>query len=125
MRLTPAQVQMIVRTVCDHAGPAAHTYLFGSRLDDHARGGDVDLFVEAPEPMPLLDRARLQLALETRLELPVDVIVHSPGAPVSPFQQLARLRAQPLSDTSTTEFEATTLGSCLAPLNPACEGPTP
>lgn len=97
MRLTPAQVQIILGTVQDYAGSSAQTSLFGSRLDDQARGGDVDLFVETPAPMSLLDRARLQLALETRLELPVDVIVHSPEAPVSPFQQLARLRAQPLS----------------------------
>jgi hypothetical protein len=38
----------------------------------------------------------LQLDLETRLGLPVDLVVLGPGAPVSAFQQLARARAKPL-----------------------------
>lgn len=97
MRLTPAQVQTVVRIVSEHAGDAARTYLFGSRLDDRARGGDIDLLVETAVSMPLLERARLQLDLETQLGLPVDVIVQGRGTPVSPFQQLARARAQPLS----------------------------
>jgi predicted nucleotidyltransferase len=96
MRLTPAQIQTVLRTVAEHAGDSAATYLFGSRLNDQARGGDLDLLVETARPMPLLERARLQLDLETRLGLPVDVIVHGPGTPVSTFQQLVRARAQPL-----------------------------
>jgi predicted nucleotidyltransferase len=87
----------VLRTVAEHAGDSAATYLFGSRLNDQARGGDLDLLVETAAPMSLLERARLQLDLETQLGLPVDVIVFGPGTPVSPFQQVARARAQPLT----------------------------
>lgn len=96
IRLTPDQVQTVLRIVAKHAGDSAATYLFGSRLDDQARGGDLDLIVETAAPMPLLERARLQLDLEDQLGLPVDLIVQGPDAPVSSFQQLARARAQPL-----------------------------
>lgn len=98
MRLTPAQIQTVLRIVSDHVGQSARTYLFGSRLDDRARGGDLDLLVETANatPMPLLERARLQLELETQLGLPVDLIVHAHGTVASSFQQLARARAQPL-----------------------------
>lgn len=97
MRLTPAQVQTVLRIVAEYAGDSARTYLFGSRLDDQARGGDIDLLVETTAAMPLLERARLQLDLETQLGLPVDLIVQGGGTSVSPFQQLARARARPLS----------------------------
>ena len=97
MRLTPAQVQTVLHIVAEHAGDAACTYLFGSRLDDRARGGDIDLLVETAASMSLLERARLQLDLETQLGLPVDLMVQGGGTPASPFQQLARARARPLS----------------------------
>ncbi|MBK1619495.1 hypothetical protein CKO42_13825 [Lamprobacter modestohalophilus] len=96
MRLTPIQIEAILRIVSEHAGQSARTYLFGSRLDDRARGGDLDLLVETATPMPLLERARLQLDLETQLGLPVDLIVDDHDRAASPFQQLARARAQPL-----------------------------
>ncbi len=43
MRLTPAQITTILDTVRKVAGPDARVRLFGSRLDDHARGGDIGL----------------------------------------------------------------------------------
>ena len=101
MRLTSAQIQTVLRIVSEHAGDSACTYLFGSRLDDQARGGDIDLLVETAASMPLLERARLQLDLETQLGLPVDLIVQGRDAPVSSFQHLARARAQPLSRPTT------------------------
>ncbi len=96
MRLPPDPLQTALRTVAEHAGAEAATDLFGSRLDDQARGGDLDLLVEAETPMSLLARAHLQLDPETQLGLPVDVVVMGPGTPVSGFQQLARACGQHL-----------------------------
>ncbi len=96
MRLIPEQVQTVLQTISEHAGRSASACLFGSRLDDQARGGDVDLFVETASPLTLLERARLRLDLENRLGLPVDLLVHRRGTPISPFQQIARSRSMPL-----------------------------
>ena len=46
MRLTPTQARIIGETVRSMLGPGARVRLFGSRTDDTARGGDIDLFVE-------------------------------------------------------------------------------
>lgn len=47
MRLTTHQQETVCRVIRDHFGPDAHITLFGSRADDSARGGDIDLLVES------------------------------------------------------------------------------
>jgi len=51
-------------------------WLFGSRLDDHKKGGDVDLYVETA-PHPLMNELRCKVQLEEALDMPVDLIVRS------------------------------------------------
>lgn len=46
MRIPPNQSRIIRETVAEMFGPGARVFLFGSRLDEAARGGDIDLFVE-------------------------------------------------------------------------------
>ena len=70
MRLQPAARQAIARTVAQVLGNDAQVRLFGSRLDDAARGGDVDLhisLVKAP-PNPAWDCAKLSVALQRQLD---------------------------------------------------------
>lgn len=50
MRLSETQKQAIIESVRTAFGPAAKTYLFGSRIDDRKYGGDIDLLVEVPMP---------------------------------------------------------------------------
>ncbi len=51
MRLTTDQAQAIHHFAQEIAGEAASVLLFGSRLDDHAKGGDVDLLLQVPDPV--------------------------------------------------------------------------
>ena len=50
MRLTPSQIDVIKRTAIEFLGPDARITLFGSRVHDQQKGGDVDLYVEVPQP---------------------------------------------------------------------------
>jgi uncharacterized protein len=100
MRLTSDQVLTILGTASRVSGGHALVYLFGSRLDDRARGGDVDLLIETPHGLTLLERARLKLELEEGLGLPVDVVSRARDAAPTPFQRIAlagavRLEARP------------------------------
>ena len=54
MRLTEAQRQSIKSVVTRVIGEASRVWLFGSRVNDAKRGGDIDLYVET-SPHPLMD----------------------------------------------------------------------
>jgi len=52
MRLTSSQVQTIKTTVTRVFGFPYRLWLFGSRVDEQKRGGDIDLFIETDEIIP-------------------------------------------------------------------------
>ena len=47
MRLTSRQKNAICENTTKYFGIDAQVWLFGSRVQDHARGGDIDLYIEA------------------------------------------------------------------------------
>jgi predicted nucleotidyltransferase len=100
MRLSTAQTRQITHAVHQLAGGTAEVYLFGSRLDDNARGGDIDLLIESAAPLGLLQRARIKMEREAKLSLPVDIVEHVRDTTATPFQTLARARATRLDEAS-------------------------
>lgn len=78
MRLTPAQIDIIKTTAQTVLGDGARVTLFGSRVDDSAKGGDVDLYVETPE-LALMKKIRCKVQLQDQLDMPVDLIVKGYG----------------------------------------------
>lgn len=52
MRLTATQVQVIRDMAQRCFGADAEVWLFGSRVEDSKRGGDIDLFIETDLPSP-------------------------------------------------------------------------
>ena len=47
MRLSADQIEAIKQETAHFFGADARVWLFGSRVDDTARGGDVDLYVQS------------------------------------------------------------------------------
>lgn len=83
MRLTPAQKEAIQRATTEVFGAQASVWLFGSRVDDNKRGGDIDLLIQ-PESASareiLLRKIRFLTKLERLLgERKVDVVIETPG----------------------------------------------
>jgi predicted nucleotidyltransferase len=97
MRLSPDDIAAIRGLVQARFGADTGIWLFGSRLDDAARGGDVDLYVEPdrlPEENLLLTRQALRRELERRLRVPVDLVIN-PGRTTA-FMRQARAEGYPL-----------------------------
>jgi len=93
MRLTKGQIQIISRIVSRIAGDKAEIYLFGSRVNDQAKGGDVDMVIEVEQRLCRLDRGRIKMELEQVLGLPVDILVHARDTERTPFQTIAHAHA--------------------------------
>lgn len=96
MRLTQPQQAAIRQTVAGIIGPDARIWLFGSRCNDNARGGDLDLLVENDDLPTIMQRARIKLALETSLAMPVDIVAIKRGEPLNAFQRIALATGIPL-----------------------------
>jgi predicted nucleotidyltransferase len=88
MRLTPAQIDTIQSTVHAVLGEGAQVTLFGSRVHDEQKGGDVDLYVETAQP-DLMKKIRCKVSLQDQLDLPVDLIV-KPHGDRSPIALIAK-----------------------------------
>ena len=92
MRLTPEQIDTIRATARETFGPEARVWLFGSRVDDQARGGDIDLMLESSEPInnPALLAARLSARISRRMHgRKVDVLLAAPNLRRLPIHEIA------------------------------------
>ena len=95
MRLTSDQAEAIRQRIRSCMGPHARIWLFGSRVDDSRRGGDVDIYVE-PESAPSLEsRLMCKSALADALDLNVDLVVQQPGRDL-PIYRIAKQSGVPL-----------------------------
>lgn len=97
MRLTANQARTILDTSQSLLGNEVEVMLFGSRADDEAKGGDIDLLIETRNPVGVWRQAQLLAELEKRLGLPVDVVLHASDEPEKPIHRIARLSGVKLS----------------------------
>lgn len=92
MRLTDEQMEAIRQSARQIGGELARVRIFGSRLDDTAHGGDLDLMLELPEPVnnPALMSAQVS-ALVSRVMSgrKVDVLLSAPNLMRLPIHDIA------------------------------------
>jgi predicted nucleotidyltransferase len=93
MRLSPEHQAIIRRAVARTFGPQGEIWVFGSRVDDSALGGDLDLYVEADgDPGDILDRElRLYAELQRELgEQRIDIVTRRRSSPERPIHREAK-----------------------------------
>lgn len=93
MRLTQHQIEAIKQATEETFGADANVWLFGSRVDDTKRGGDIDLYVEMP-PIDPQRRHQLETRFWVRLqhalgERRIDIVTHLQGTPLRPIDKQA------------------------------------
>lgn len=92
MRLTDSQIQFISQLARQVAGAGARVRVFGSRLDEDARGGDVDLMLEVDNPVesPALMAAQLSAKVSRVMHgRKVDVLISAPNLKRLPIHDIA------------------------------------
>jgi uncharacterized protein len=89
MRLAPETVQ-VIRDEVGRADPDAEVWLFGSRVNDAARGGDIDLLVIS-DRIAFSDELRLRSAILDRIGWQrLDLVVRKRENLGEPLATLAR-----------------------------------
>ena len=79
MRLSPFERKSISETVREYL-PNARVYLYGSRVDDAKRGGDIDLMIVDQEPVPLKAIWRIRDRLWEKIgEQKIDILGEQEG----------------------------------------------
>lgn len=76
MRLSKIEQQALTTALCEVKG---QVYLFGSRVDETRKGGDIDILILSEEN-PLHLSQRVTLAFMRKCEEKIDVIVFNPQA---------------------------------------------
>ena len=92
MRLSPEQIALTRQIVQMLVGTQSRVWLFGSRVDDSLRGGDIDLLVDCDKLVndPALLAARLSASLSRAMDgRKVDVIIRAPNLLALPIHTIA------------------------------------
>lgn len=93
MRISELEHQVIRRTIAD-IDLEADIYLFGSRVNDNAKGGDIDLLVISKK-IKLMDRLAVLAKLHLLLgEQKIDLVVFPDLT--QPFARIAQQSGIPL-----------------------------
>ena len=86
MRLTPQQAAIIRDTAREVFGADARVWLFGSRVDDSKRGGDIDLLIETCDRLAPAEMVQRRTRYAARLyrslgEQRIDMVITARGEP--------------------------------------------
>lgn len=77
MRLQAFEIDSIKSTVNHVFGKGSKVILFGSRVDDNLKGGDIDLYIQASDKIDALKK-KINFLVELKLALgdqKIDVII--------------------------------------------------
>ena len=99
MRLTKQQITCLVNATHLCFGDTADIWLFGSRVHDNKKGGDIDLYIETD-----LEKNTVAAKLKMREliwplfgEQKIDIIVRSRSKSLSPIHEIALSSGQKLA----------------------------
>lgn len=92
MRLTEQQINAIKHTAQAVLGEGAHVTLFGSRVDDSAKGGDIDLLFTSP--INIDNQAQTEAHIYAQLvrqlgDQKIDILLKAPNLQAQPIHAQA------------------------------------
>jgi predicted nucleotidyltransferase len=80
MRISSLEREIITASVKKHFGKDANVYIFGSRVYDDRKGGDIDLYITTDMPTSAVIRRKIGLLVDMEKvlgEQKIDVIINN------------------------------------------------
>jgi predicted nucleotidyltransferase len=75
MRLTEFEINVIKQSASEIFGTDVQVYLFGSRVDDTKKGGDIDLYIKTKVGNDLRHKIKFLVLIEQKLgEQKIDIV---------------------------------------------------
>ena len=77
MRLSKNQIQVINQTAKEYFGNSVRVFIFGSRIDDKKKGGDIDLLIKTKKKSILTLKNKLLFLVDLKTKIgdrKIDVI---------------------------------------------------
>lgn len=82
MRLTEEEIAVIKTAIARRFSSVSRILLFGSRVNDNRRGGDIDLFIETDEPLAFAFVHKLEAITDIQFRLgdrKIDLVLGRPS----------------------------------------------
>jgi predicted nucleotidyltransferase len=80
MRLQSSEINIIKNSILKYISDAK-IMLFGSRVDDNKRGGDIDIFIETKQDINMLQQIKILTDIEfSGLSRKVDLLIKTPNS---------------------------------------------
>ena len=92
MRLSRQEIDALICATHSCFGDSAKIWLFGSRVDDTKKGGDIDLYIETDKEMGIV-AAKLEMLRaiwSTFGEQKIDILVRSRSRECSAMHEVAK-----------------------------------
>ncbi len=91
MRLKPKVKKLIIKYAKQHFGDNSQLYLFGSRIHDDKKGGDIDLFLECTHDIDMEIQVHfLRDIYKNVTERKVDLLIKTPFTQDQPILHTAK-----------------------------------
>jgi predicted nucleotidyltransferase len=101
MRLSQEEVDLLKNLILD-CRPKAQIFLFGSRANDQARGGDIDILILDSKKLTLEEMTEIEKSFWSVFgEQKIDLVCFTPDSD-HPFKKVALLTAIPLNERETS-----------------------
>jgi len=87
MRLSHQQIDIIKNKIASVLGPAKKIMLFGSRINDEEKGGDIDLYIETDHVQENRASIASRIAASIQISLgdrKVDILLVDPNTMIQP-----------------------------------------
>lgn len=92
MRISPFQKEIILEGVEKFCGNDARVWLFGSRVNDLKRGGDIDLYIEVSPKISVFEaKLRLLSFFEIKFgEQKIDILIRVQDQKATAMHEIAK-----------------------------------